>query len=68
MSPTAELLDCKAVAAILGCSERMVWRMRDMGSMPSPVKLGALVRWRRNDLVAWMADGCRPLRSTRGGR
>jgi len=43
----AALLDVKAVAALLRCSERHVYRMADAGKMPAPVKLGALVRWPR---------------------
>jgi predicted DNA-binding transcriptional regulator AlpA len=30
--------------------------------MPAPVKLGALIRWRRTDIDAWVADGCKPIR------
>jgi excisionase family DNA binding protein len=56
------LLDVRAVAALLDCSPRHVYRMSDAGRMPAPVRLGALVRWRRQDLDAWQAGGCRPLR------
>jgi excisionase family DNA binding protein len=59
------LLDVRAVARMLGCSWRHVHRMADAGRMPPPVRLGAAVRFRRSDLVAWIADGCRPVR--RGG-
>src|SRR5262249_46327756 len=55
------LLDVRAVAALLGCSPRHVYRLADAGRMPAPVRLGALVRWRRQDLDAWLADGCRPV-------
>lgn len=53
------LLDVKSVAMLLGgCSVRHVYRMTDSGRMPQPVKVGALVRWRRADLEAWIAAGC----------
>jgi predicted DNA-binding transcriptional regulator AlpA len=26
--------------------------------MPRPIKLGALVRWPREQVEAWIADGC----------
>jgi predicted DNA-binding transcriptional regulator AlpA len=52
------LVDVRWVAAELRCSERHVHRLRDGGLMPAPVKLGALVRWNRNELVKWIADGC----------
>jgi excisionase family DNA binding protein len=62
----AELLDVKAVAALLDCSSRHVYRLADAGRMPRPLKLGALVRWRRAELQQWVTDGCRPVRSVRG--
>lgn len=52
------LLDVRAVAALLDCSPRHVYRLSDAGRMPPPVRIGALVRWRRSDLDAWLADGC----------
>ena len=55
---SAELLDVKAVAALLGgCSLRHVFRLADSGRMPRPVKLGALVRWRRAELEVWIGAG-----------
>jgi excisionase family DNA binding protein len=57
------LLDVRAVAALLDCSARHVYRLADSGRMPAPVRVGALVRWRRADLDAWLAAGCP---STRG--
>jgi excisionase family DNA binding protein len=59
---TALLLDVKAVAALLDCSPRTVYRLADWGKMPRPLKLGAMVRWKRADLEAWVAEGCRPVR------
>lgn len=57
--PPAELLDVTEVAALLGgCSTRHVYRLTDADRMPRPVRLGALVRWRRAELLAWIAAGC----------
>jgi excisionase family DNA binding protein len=56
------LLDVQAVAHLLNCSPRHVYRLADAGKMPAPLKLGALVRWRRQDLDAWLAGGCKPVR------
>jgi excisionase family DNA binding protein len=61
--PAAQLLDVKAVAAPLICSTRHVYRLSDGGRMPPPVKLGTLVRWRRQDLDTWIAAGCKPCRT-----
>jgi excisionase family DNA binding protein len=54
----AELLDVRAVAAVLQCSPRHVYRLADAGKMPAPIRLGALVRWRRTELTDWIAAGC----------
>jgi len=59
----AALLDVRGVAALLSCSPRHVYRLADAGRMPAPVRIGALVRWRRADLDEWLAGGCRPCRT-----
>jgi excisionase family DNA binding protein len=62
----AELLDVGAVAALLGCSGRHVYRLADAGRMPRPVRLGYLVRWRRAEVLEWIGGGCQPVRFARG--
>ena len=57
-APAAELLDVKAVAALLGCSTRHVGRLVERNRMPAPIKLGVLVRWSRAALLAWIGQGC----------
>lgn len=53
----AELLDVKAVAVMFGCSYRHIYRLAEAGKIPRPIKLGALVRWRRSDLMNWISNG-----------
>jgi excisionase family DNA binding protein len=55
---SAKLLDVQAVAEMLGCSPRHVYRLSDAGRMPSPVKLGALVRWSAAAVRDWIDQGC----------
>jgi len=55
---TAELLDVGAVAGLLNCSPRHVYRLADTNRMPRPFKLGALVRWQRTALLNWIDAGC----------
>lgn len=62
------LLDVRQVAAILGCSPRHAYRLADAGRMPRPLKLGALVRWRRDELNAWISDGCPSTQAGRAGK
>ncbi|MBN1489761.1 MAG: hypothetical protein JXA69_07575 [Phycisphaerae bacterium] len=64
---TAELIDVNAVAAMLGCSARHIWRLAEAGPdgysrMPPPVSLGVLKRWRRTELLEWLAQRCLPVR------
>ena len=57
----AQLLDVRAVAQLLACSPRHVYRLADAGRMPPPVRIGHLVRWSRGRLEAWIEGGCRPV-------
>jgi excisionase family DNA binding protein len=54
-------LDVRALAALLNCSQRHVYRMADRGAMPQPVRIGALVRWPRQVIMDWIAGGCQPV-------
>lgn len=64
----AALLDVGAVASLLSCSTRHVYRLVDAGLMPPPVKLGALVRWRRHTVEQWLENGCPAILRKGGGR
>ena len=64
---SAKLLDVQAVAKMLGCSQRHVYRLSDAGRMPVPVKLGSLVRWSKSSIEDWIVDGCKPVRLVKGG-
>jgi excisionase family DNA binding protein len=63
----AALLDVEQVAELLNCSTRHVYRMADGGRMPGHVRLGALVRWSRQEILDWIAGGCRPVRQAARG-
>ena len=52
------MLTVHDVARILGCSARTVYRLTDSGRVPRPVKLGSLVRWPRETIEQWIAQGC----------
>jgi excisionase family DNA binding protein len=67
-TPAAALLDVRAVAALLDCSPRHVYRLAHAGRMPPPLRIGALVRWRRADLDTWLVAGCPSCRPQPGGR
>ena len=50
-------------AKLLGVSERTIWKLNSTAAMPRPVRLLRCVRWRRDELLAWLAAGC-PNRET----
>jgi len=59
------LISVQTVAAMLSMSTRQVWRLRDAGDMPPPIKLGKIVRWRANEIAAWVQDGCPSMQQER---
>jgi predicted DNA-binding transcriptional regulator AlpA len=66
---SAKLLHVQAVARMLGCSPRHVYRLSDAGRMPGPVKLGSLVRWKLSgpgSITEWLDQGCPSARNTKG--
>jgi excisionase family DNA binding protein len=65
-TPAVKLLDVGAVAALLGCSPRHVYRLSDAGKMPAPVKLEALIRWNRAAVEEWIDQGCPSCRTGNG--
>ena len=67
VAPTAagivpELLDTHDAAKLLGIGCRTLWRWSRSGICPPPVKIGrglrAAVRFRRQELLEWIADSC----------
>jgi len=57
MSSEQLLLDVRAVAELLGCSPRTVWRLRDRGAIPAPIILArGIIRWRREALLQWLDE------------
>ncbi|MGC9455769.1 MAG: helix-turn-helix transcriptional regulator [Phycisphaerae bacterium] len=52
------MLTADGVATLLSCSPRTVHRLVGTGRIPPPVRLGAMVRWSRKTIDAWVAAGC----------
>lgn len=55
--------DADEVGRICGYSKRSVLRFSDRGLMPFGRKIGALRRWDLNEVEAWIAGGCKPIRT-----
>jgi len=62
-----DLIDAKTAAAIVGVSRRTWFRYVDNGDVPRPVRFGGSVKWRRDEIHAWIQDGC-PRVSEEGDR
>jgi excisionase family DNA binding protein len=52
------LLTALQVATMLGVSKRLIWRLAAAGFLPGRVKIGKLVRWRRDEIERWIVKGC----------
>jgi len=60
-----ELLTTAQAAALAGVGQRTWWRWTRSGLAPAPIKIGpgphAAVRYRRAEIEAWIAAGCKPV-------
>ena len=58
------LLNVGEVAELCGMSTKQVYRAAHAGRMPKPITLekNRLIRWRREDIERWIADGCPSLK------
>lgn len=65
---TSELLTEAEVAEFCACSRRHIRRLHDRGAMPRCCRLGALVRWRRTEILNWIEMGCPDCRKAKAGR
>ncbi len=54
------LLSAKRVAEMLQVSTRTLWRLLSDGRLIDPVRIGRSVRWRKDELLRWIAAGCPP--------
>jgi excisionase family DNA binding protein len=53
-----ELLTTREAAKLLGIGERTLWRHSRSGAAPAPVAIGGAVRYRRSEILDWIAAGC----------
>ena len=57
-----KLLTVSALAGSLSVSVRQAHRMNKAGLIPAPLLLGGCVRWREDEISAWLKSGA-PTRS-----
>ena len=55
---TPLLIPPKKLAALLSVSLRHLWRMRDAGTLPAPLRLGSsrVVRWTRASILEYLSQ------------
>ena len=54
---TLSILSPKQLVEIIGLSSATLWRMRQRGELPEPIKLSpGRVGWRASDIEAWLAS------------
>ena len=51
-------VDAKRLAELLAVSLRTVRRLDSAGKLPRPVRIGGAVRWRLDEITAWLASDC----------
>ncbi|GAB4150540.1 MAG: hypothetical protein Tsb009_25410 [Planctomycetaceae bacterium] len=52
------LISADHLAGLLGISTRSIWRRLSAGELVEPVRIGGSVRWRLDEVKAWIAAGC----------
>jgi excisionase family DNA binding protein len=63
------LITAEELARLLNTSERSIWRYLSAGDIPKPVRLGrGTVRWRYEEIRAWIAAGCPKSEARDNGR
>ena len=53
----ALVVSAKVLAKLLGVSIRQVWRLNSAGKLPKHIRLGGSVRWRRDEIMAFIEAG-----------
>lgn len=52
VSETPVLISDKGGARMIGCSPATWWPRVGDGSLPQPIKIGGLTRWRRDEILS----------------
>ncbi len=52
------MMDAREAAKLCSFSESMLYKLNRAGKMPPPIRIGALLRWKRSDVVRWIEEGC----------
>jgi len=53
----------KDLGVLLRLSTRSIFRMRADKKMPPSIKIGGAIRWRKDVIDKWLADGTPPIKN-----
>ena len=53
-----KMIGIKEVSTMLNVSHKTITRLQQLGKMPKSVRIGRLIRWREDVVLAWINDGC----------
>lgn len=56
-SQSVSLLTVKEISQMMGISTRTLHRWNVSGQMPSSVKIGGCVRWKKREIESWIESG-----------
>ena len=56
MEPQNELMSAKLTAAYLGLSRTTLWRRTKDGTLPAPIRIAGLPRWRLSELKTYLDE------------
>lgn len=54
----AALLTAEQAWTLCGLSKSAWYKYHSAGKIPAPVRIGGALRWRRDELLAWINAGC----------
>ena len=57
-TPQPLAISARELARLLDVSLRQVWRLNSTGKLPKPFRLGGSVKWRREEIIAWLGQNC----------
>lgn len=52
------LIDVRELSRMLKVGIRTVWRLLSSRKIPEPIRVGSSVRWRYQEVVEWINQGC----------
>ncbi len=62
------LINTDQLAAIIGITRKALYHAIDAGQVPTPLKIGNRLRWRPDDITAWIQEKAQAEADFRNGQ